>query len=149
MGTTYETSVGTSPIFDGKGAAMMLRELSLPWDSGERMKSVIDRTARLARLTYWRTSDIWYGKARRVEPHEMVQIAEALRIKTEKAARNELHDLKLRLVRIEAALNAGDADFHGPAIDYARDVLRQHGGENRAVAGRSVTHTHPKDPPRK
>jgi hypothetical protein len=146
MGTTYETSVGTSPIFDGKGAAMMLRELSLPWAAGERMKSVIDRTSRLARLTYWRTSDLWYGKARRVEPHEMVQIAEALRIKTEKAARNELHDLKLRLVRIEAALNAGDADFHGPAIDYARDVLRQHGGENRAVAGRVNSHIHKADP---
>jgi hypothetical protein len=107
-------------------AATMLRELSLPWAPGERMKAVIERTARLCSLSYWRTSDIWYRKARKVEGYELVQIAEALRIKTEKAARNELHDLKLRLVRLEATLNAGDADFHGPAIDYARDVLRQH-----------------------
>ncbi len=128
-------------------AATMLRELSLPWGPGERMKSVIDRTARLCRLSYWRTSDIWYRKARRVEDYEIAQIAEALRIKKERAARNELHDIKLRLARLEASLSAGDADFHSPSIDYARDQMRGLGGSDRAVA-RQVTHTHPKDPPR-
>jgi hypothetical protein len=117
-------------------AAVMLRELSLPWSSGERMKSVLDRTSRLARLTYWRTYDIWYGKARRIEPHEIEQIAEALRIKTEKAARNELHELKLRLTRLEASLSAGDADFYRPSIDHAGDMVRQLGGKNRPLAGR-------------
>ena len=117
-------------------AALMLRDLSQPWASGERMKSVLDRTSRLARLTYWRTYDIWYGKARRVEPHEIAQIAEALRIKTEKAARNELHELKLRLTRLEASLSAGDADFYRPSIDHAGDMVRQFGGKNRSVAGR-------------
>jgi hypothetical protein len=116
-------------------AAVMLRELSLPWSPGERMKSVLDRTSRLARLTYWRTYDIWYGKARRIEPHEIEQIAEALRIKNEKAARNELHELKLRLTRLEASLSAGDSDFYRPSIDYAGDMVRQLGGKNRTVAG--------------
>lgn len=127
-------------------AATMLRELSYPWEAGERMKTVIDRTSRLCRLTYWRTFDIWYRKARRVEDYEIAQIAEALAIKREKAARNELHELKLRLVRLEASLNAGDADFHSPATDYARDVLRQFGGQDRAMA--RVTHIHKADPPK-
>jgi hypothetical protein len=117
-------------------AALMLRELSQPWASGERIKSVLDRTSRLARLTYWRTYDIWYGKARRIEQHEIEQIAEALRIKNEKAARNELHELKLRLARLEASLSAGDADFHSPSIDYARDHVRGPGGKDRTVARR-------------
>lgn len=131
-------------------AATMLRELSLPWGPGERMKTVIDRTSRLCRLTYWRTSDIWYRKARRIEQHELVQIAEALRIKNEKAARNEFHELKLRLATLEARFNSGDADFHSPAADYARDVLRRYGDQDRAVAqiNRSHTHTHDSDPPR-
>ena len=105
-------------------AAAMLRELSLPWAAGERMKSVLDRTSRLARLTYWRTYDIWYGKARRIEPYEIEQIAEALRIKTEKAARNEFHELKIRLARLEASLSARDPDFHSPDIDHIRSLDR-------------------------
>jgi hypothetical protein len=115
-------------------AATMLREISLPWADGERMKSVIDRTARLCSLSYWRTSDIWYRKARKVEDYELVQIAEALRIKNEKAARNEFHELKLRLATLEARFNAGDADFHSPAADYARDVLRRYGGKDSTLA---------------
>jgi hypothetical protein len=115
-------------------AALMLRELSLPWAPGERIKSVLDRTSRLARLTYWRTYDIWYGKARRIEPFEIDQIKEALRIKNEKTARNEFHDIKLRLAKLEASLAAGDADFHSPSIDYASDFTRQFGGSRRAMA---------------
>lgn len=114
-------------------AALMLRELSLPWASGERIKNVLDRTSRLAKLTYWRTYDIWYGKARRIEPHEIAQIAEALRIKNERAARNEFHELKVRLARLEASLSARDADFHSPTIDFTRDMVRGAGGKNRAV----------------
>jgi hypothetical protein len=148
MGTNYGTSTAISPNSVGK-AADMLWELSLPWRDGEKKKQVIDRTSKLCRLDYWRTWDIWYRKARRIEIHEMQQIAEALLIKNEKAARNEFHELKLRLATLEARFNAGDADFHSPAADYARDVLRQFGREDSAVAGRVSGHTHPKDPPRK
>jgi hypothetical protein len=135
MGTNYGTSAAISPNSVGTAAAM-LWELSLPWGEGERKKTVIDRTSKLCRLDYWRAWDIWYRKARRIEAHEMRQIAEALLLKKEMAARNELHDLKLRLARLEATLNAGDAEFHGPAVDFARDMLRQMGGEDRAMARR-------------
>jgi hypothetical protein len=117
-------------------ASNMLRDLSEPWNSGEKVKSALDRTARMAKLSYWRAFDIWYRKARRVEDYEIAQIAEAIRIKNERAAKNELHDLKLRLARLEASLSAGDADFHSPAIDYARENLRQPGGKGRSLAGR-------------
>lgn len=101
-------------------ASAMLRELSEPWGSGERVKTAIDRAAKLARLSYWRGWDIWYRKAKRVEEYEIEQIKEALRIKNEKAARNELHQAKMLLARLEARLNAGDADFHSPDIDGLR-----------------------------
>jgi hypothetical protein len=115
-------------------AAMMLKELSLPWAAGERMKSILERASRLARLKYSRTYEIWYGRARRIEPHEIKQIAEALQIKNERAARNELHELKLRLAKLEASLSAGDADFYRPSIDHAGDMVRQLGGKNRSLA---------------
>jgi hypothetical protein len=131
MGTTYGTSFGTSPNFYGScDPQAMLRELSLPWLAGERMKTVIDRTSRLARLTYWRTYDIWYGKARRVEPHEIDQIAEALAIKNEKAARNEIHEARILLARVEARLNAINSDFHSAHIDGLRSQASHLGGCN-------------------
>jgi len=116
-------------------AALMLRELSLPWGPGERIKSILDRTSRLARLTYSRTYEIWYGRARRIEPHEIEQIAEALRIKNERAVKNELHELRTRLARLEATVSK-DSDFYRPDADYARDMLRQLGGSHRSVAGK-------------
>lgn len=119
-------------------AALMLRELSYPCGPGERIKSIIDRTSRMCRLTYWRTWDIWYRKARRIEPHEVAQIAEALRIKNEKAARNEFHELKLRLAMLEARLSTGDADFYRPEIDFARDQMRDGGGMGSSMAKRRV-----------
>lgn len=115
-------------------AASMLRELSYPWEPGERIKGILDRTSRMCRLSYWRTFDIWYRKARQIEPYEIAQIAEALRLKNEKAARNELHDLKFRLARLEAKLSTQDPDFHGPDIDFAGELLRNARGENRSVA---------------
>ena len=117
-------------------AATMLRELSYPWEPGERVKVIIDRTSKACRLTYWRTFDLWYRKARKVEDYEIAQIAEALRIKNERAARNEFHELKLRLARLEASLSARDPDFHSPALDRPRDMVRQFGGKNSSMAGR-------------
>jgi signal transduction histidine kinase len=116
-------------------AAVMLRELSLPWSPGERIKSILDRTSRLARLTYSRTYEIWYERARRIEPHEIEQIAEALRIKNERAVKNELHELRTRLARIEATVSR-DSDFYRPDADYARDMLRQLGSSHRPLAGK-------------
>ena len=112
---------------DVVAASEMLRELAEPLRYGEPIKVVLDRASRLAKLSYWRTFDIWYRKARRVEDYEIAQIAEALRIKNEKAARNELHDLKLRLARLEASLSSGDSDFHSPSIDFAREHVRKAG----------------------
>lgn len=117
-------------------AALMLRELSEPWASGERVKTAIDRAAKLARLTYWRTFDIWYRKARQIEDYEIDQILEALRIKNERTARNELHELRSRLIRLESRLASGDADFHSPSIDYARDVVRGPRARDRTLAGK-------------
>jgi predicted phage-related endonuclease len=97
-----------------------LRELSEPWEMGDRIKAAIDRAARRAGLSYWRTFDLWYGKARRVEPHEREAIAAALAQKRKEAARNELHELRTRLARLEALLARDDPDFHRASPDPIR-----------------------------
>ena len=85
--------------------AAALRELAQPLSFGDPVKAAIDRAARRSGLSYWRAFDIWYGKARRVEPDECVRINEALFKRREEAARHELHDLKTRIARLEALLS--------------------------------------------
>ena len=95
-----------------------LRELAEPWPSGSKVKSAIERASRLCRLPYWRCFDIWYGKARRVEPSEITAIADALERKRELGAKNELAELRTRLARLEARLLSTDEDFYRPQIDF-------------------------------
>jgi hypothetical protein len=121
---------------DVANASELLHRLSEPLGPGERANSALERASRLAGLRYWRAFDIWYGKARRIEDREFEKIQTALRIKQESAARNELHDLKLRLAILEARLSAGDADFHRLDIDSLRSVLDGPGGSGRPLARR-------------
>jgi len=110
-----------------------LRELSEPWERGDKIKAAIARSARAAGLTYWRAFDIWYGKARRIDPAEADRIQAALQRKSEEHARNEFHELRTRLLRLESLLIQTDPDFRRPTVDQTRDALRSMGRSNRAV----------------
>lgn len=86
--------------------AEALKELAEPRPSGEYIKRAIDRAAKAAGLHYWRAFDIWYGKARRIDADEAMRIQEALEHKREQEARNELQDLRTRLLKMESRLAA-------------------------------------------
>lgn len=105
-----------------------LRELSEPWPTGSKVKEAIDRASKAVKFSYWRASDIWYGKARRIEEYEYAAVAEALDKKRREAARNELHELRTRLTRLESMLVQSDPDFHRESIDVARTQVRSMGG---------------------
>lgn len=131
--TNHWESDENTPNLLGRSAAKLLRELSEPLPSGEYAKTTVGRVAKLAGLSYWRTFDLWYGKARRVETYEIEKIAVAIETKNERDAASELRELKSRLLRIESLLASGDAHFHSPAIDHARELVRQLGDKGRAV----------------
>lgn len=101
-----------------------LKELAEPRSAGEPVKRSIDRAARLTGFIYSRAYEIWYGRARRVESFEIDAIKDALQQKRERDAANELHDLKIRLAKLEARLAAGDADFYRPSIDAIGLAMR-------------------------
>ena len=105
--------------------AKQLRALSEPHSDGEKITSVIERTARLAGLSYSRCYEIYYRRARRIEPAEVARIGEALKQKTAREARNELSELRLRLTRLESLLVLSDQEFHRETIDVTRAQLRR------------------------
>jgi Mg2+ and Co2+ transporter CorA len=106
-------------------AALALRELAEPWPSGSKVKSAIERAARRVNgMSYWRAFDIWYGKARRIEQIEADLIAVALAEKRKEAARNELHELRTRLVKLESILARADEDFYRPRVAAVGDLVR-------------------------
>jgi hypothetical protein len=116
--------------------AEALHELAEPWTCGDRVKAAIQRAARRADLSYWRAFDIWYGKARRIEDHEMDAIAAALEKRRKEVTRNEVADLRTRLARLEALLVSTDEAFHRPTLDRLRDSDGGLGGMDRALVKR-------------
>lgn len=114
-------------------AAESLRELAAPLEFGEPVKTVVERAARrvrpfLATFKFSRAYEIWYRRARRIEQFELDAIAQALDKKRREAARNELHELRTSIERLESRLAQIDPDFHRPSIDASRHHLRAMGG---------------------
>lgn len=107
--------------------AGQLRELSKPRGEGEKAIPMIERTARLAGLSFSRCYEIWYRRARKIETAEVARISEALEKKNRLDARNELSELRLRLERLESLLVQTGADFHRPTVDLMRQSVRRSG----------------------
>ena len=101
-----------------------LRELSMPQNRGEKITVIIERTARLAGLSYSRCYEIYYRRARRIEPEEIARISEALKQKQALETRNELQELRLRLARLESVLLLQDEEFHRENLGQVRNTLR-------------------------
>lgn len=104
-----------------------IRELAEPATREETVKQLIERAARRAGFAYWRAFDIWYGKARRVTDEEHECIATALEKKRREATRNDLHELKIRLARLESRLVQTDAEFHRETIHQIGNAVRGRG----------------------
>lgn len=75
-----------------------LKALAGPPLEGDRVKARIARAARAAGLSYWRTFDLWYGKARRIDAHE----ADAIRTARAKRAESRSHELTALATDLEA-----------------------------------------------
>lgn len=110
-----------------------LKALSQPHGDGEKIVSIIERTARAAGLSYSRCYEIWYRRARSIERDEVARIDLALDRKDRRDARNEFSQLWNRIAVLEARFKIADEDFHREDID----ALRQSAGPGRLVPSRS------------
>lgn len=113
-------------------ATAMLKDLAEPWRPGEFVKDVLARVAPLAGLTHSRAFEIWYARARRIEVHEIANIAAAIAKKNKRAVWNEIHDLKIRMAKLEAVVGGSSEDFGRPASASDRPLLRVAGGADRS-----------------
>jgi hypothetical protein len=93
-----------------------LRELAEPWSGGEKLKAVLVRVSRQCGLGYWRTRDLWYDRARRIEPFEVMAIEDALEKKREQAAANEFQQAKLLLAKLETQMATRPPNFYRPSL---------------------------------
>jgi sirohydrochlorin ferrochelatase len=107
-----------------------LRLIAEPVHAGESIKALIAKAARRVGFEYWRTHDLWYGRARRIDVAELEAVRARVRAKEEAQANAEIAELRARLQRLESALAVADADFFGPA----REALRGSMGGARRVA---------------
>ncbi len=72
-------------------------------------KERLARAAKAAELPDARAFEIWYGRARRIEPHEQQAILSALVAKEIADERNEQHGFRLALAKMESRLNQMEA----------------------------------------
>lgn len=115
-----------TPNLIGK-AGEALREIAGHTPGYGYTKQALGEAARRTGLSQSRTFDLWYGKARRVEQYELDAINDALNKKRREVERNELHDLQLRIARLEARLASSDPEFHRPTLDALRGAKTQRG----------------------
>jgi BMFP domain-containing protein YqiC len=129
----WESNENT-PNFGGTCSATniidALKEIAGPPQAS--VKRAIETAAKRAGLTYWRAFDLWYGKARKVQPGEIDAVQQALEAKRRLAVRNELHELRIRIETLEARLAQGDPEFFRPHIDAMR---RTRGAAGDMAAG--------------
>lgn len=111
MSVLYPAPVGVSAKSIGTEISMALRELAAPWPRGEKFQLAIDRAARAAGLPFWRTFNLWYGKARRIDAFEREAILSALARKKEEETANEFARLRLQIERLEAMAAASAPHF--------------------------------------
>lgn len=111
----------------------VLRELAEPRPVGDTIQSAIVRAARVVGIPYARTFNIWYGRARRIDAHEARQIEEALQQKREEEARNEIHELRTRLLLVESRIAAERANSRRASTDMARSSVSGRGNLDSAA----------------
>lgn len=121
---SWEARVSTLALEVANG----LKALAGPPREGDRTKARIDRAARAAGLSYWRAFDLWYGKARRIDAHEVDAIRAAERLRGEKSSHDlhavavEMEALAERLSALSARLDRKDADLAWQQMGRARSV---------------------------
>lgn len=97
-----------------------LKDLAEPRPVGDSIKTAIIRAARATGIPYPRSFNIWYGRARRIDAHEAALIEQALQNKHEEEVRNEIHDLRTRLLKMESRLAAEAANGNRPLFSLDR-----------------------------
>lgn len=101
---------------------------------GGSVKERISRAARRTGLAYWRVFDLWYGKARRIDPHEI----ETVRSKQEQeeALRADTDELLAQVLARVAALEAALADQRASAASGQGAAAVRQGGVVDRFLGR-------------
>ncbi len=98
-----------------------LRQLAEPRPVGDRIKCAIARAARRAGMSYWRTYDLWYGRARRVDATEVAKI-KAARVGRSQGGIREIYELAAGLEALAERAARVDQEFAGPYGSAMRDI---------------------------
>jgi hypothetical protein len=116
-------------------AQSLIRSLAEPCPAGDSVKAGMVRAwRRLPSWTFNRVIDVWKADPRiAIKADEMDQLRRIAKRREEKAASNELAELRERLSRLERRMVQTDPDFFGPSIDQMRAQAGGLGGRDSAV----------------
>jgi len=100
-----------------------LRLIVEPVHAGENIKALIGKAARRLGFDYWRTHDLWYGRARRIDAVELEAVRARVKVKQEAQFNAEMAAFAARLARLEAMLVGQDEEFFSADLRAARHQM--------------------------
>jgi hypothetical protein len=110
-------------------ASTLLREIAGPRGDGG-VKAQIARAARRANLTYSRAFELWYGRARRIEAHEMDRLRAVASGRADtgelRAIADDMEKLASRIARVDPGMAGPQADAWRALAGVIRGLA--HGG---------------------
>lgn len=108
---------------DAVQASELIRDV-VPVDAGATVGERILLTARKLGWPYYRTRDVWYEQARRIDAREMDALREAKRQREIKGAAREYHELRDRIARIEMALAMANPTLDRETLNVVQQQVR-------------------------
>lgn len=116
-------------------AQSLIRVLAEPCPAGDSVKAAMLRAWRkLPNWTFNRVIDVWKADPRiAIKADEMDQLRRIAKRREEKAASNELAELRSRLTRLEHLLVSSDEDFHRETINQIRSQAGGLGGNHSSM----------------
>lgn len=100
-----------------------LRLIAEPIHAGDSIKAQIGRAARRVGFDYWRTHDLWYARARRIDAVELEAVRARVNAKQEAEINAEMAAFAARLARLEAMLVGQDEEFFSEDLRAARHQM--------------------------
>lgn len=111
----------------------LIRECAAPAIPGEGVKAQINRAARRLRWAYWRTFNVWYGKAEMsASERDEARAVMMKNTRNQEVLRHEFQSRLQAVIGVAEAMSRTDPGFYSAEIAQLRGLVGTQGGEDLA-----------------
>lgn len=111
----------------------LVRECAAPAIPGEGVKAQISRASRRLQWAYWRTFNVWYGKAEMSAlERDQAQAVMVKNTRNQEVLRHEFQSRLQAVIGVAEAMSRSDPGFYRDQIAHLRGLVGTPSGEDMA-----------------